>query len=139
MNQAERTYASIFLLPEALAARAAGYLRSFPHQGRLQTAARGRSPKSKLTLVAAGPCLHVAAAPELARAVGIRRTRGRRADRAGGGRGYVTKTIDSAALVDAIGRVQQGDAYFSPRLAAFVLQAFSAPQPQGTAAQSSTS
>jgi len=51
----------------------------------------------------------------------------------------VTKTIDSAALVDAIGRVQQGDAYFSPRLAAFVLQAFSAPQPQGTAAQSSTS
>jgi DNA-binding NarL/FixJ family response regulator len=44
-----------------------------------------------------------------------------------GARGYVTKTIDTAALVDAIERVHQGDAYFSPRLAAFVLQAFSAP------------
>jgi DNA-binding NarL/FixJ family response regulator len=46
-----------------------------------------------------------------------------------GARGYVTKTIDTAALVDAIQRVHQGDAYFSPRLAAFVLQAFSAPEP----------
>jgi DNA-binding NarL/FixJ family response regulator len=45
-----------------------------------------------------------------------------------GARGYVTKTIDTAALVDAIQRVHQGDAYFSPRLAAFVLQAFSAPE-----------
>jgi DNA-binding NarL/FixJ family response regulator len=42
-----------------------------------------------------------------------------------GARGYVTKTIDTAALVDAITRVHHGDAYFSPRLAAFVLQAFS--------------
>jgi DNA-binding NarL/FixJ family response regulator len=46
-----------------------------------------------------------------------------------GARGYVTKTIDTAALVAAIERVHQGDAYFSPRLAAFVLQAFSAPGP----------
>jgi DNA-binding NarL/FixJ family response regulator len=45
-----------------------------------------------------------------------------------GARGYVTKTIDTAALVAAIERVHQGDAYFSPRLAAFVLQAFSAPE-----------
>jgi DNA-binding NarL/FixJ family response regulator len=42
-----------------------------------------------------------------------------------GARGYVTKTIDTATLVDAIERVRHGDAYFSPRLAAFVLQAFS--------------
>jgi DNA-binding NarL/FixJ family response regulator len=45
-----------------------------------------------------------------------------------GARGYVTKTIETAALVDAIERVHQGDAYFSPRLAAFVLQAFSEPE-----------
>ena len=43
-----------------------------------------------------------------------------------GARGYVTKTIDSVTLIDAIERVRHGDAYFSPRLAAFVLQAFSA-------------
>ena len=45
-----------------------------------------------------------------------------------GARGYVTKTIDTAALIAAIERVHQGDAYFSPRLAAFVLQAFSTPE-----------
>jgi DNA-binding NarL/FixJ family response regulator len=45
-----------------------------------------------------------------------------------GARGYVTKTIDTPALVGAIEQVHQGDAYFSPRLAAFVLQAFSAPE-----------
>jgi DNA-binding NarL/FixJ family response regulator len=45
-----------------------------------------------------------------------------------GARGYVTKTIDTAALVAAIERVHHGDAVFSPRLAAFVLQAFSATQ-----------
>ncbi|MDX6679496.1 MAG: hypothetical protein QOE31_3548 [Solirubrobacteraceae bacterium] len=45
-----------------------------------------------------------------------------------GALGYVTKTIDTAELVAAIERVAAGDAYFSPRLAAFVLQAFSAPQ-----------
>jgi len=45
-----------------------------------------------------------------------------------GARGYVTKTIDAAALIGAIERVHQGDAFFSPRLAAFVLQAFSTPE-----------
>jgi DNA-binding NarL/FixJ family response regulator len=44
-----------------------------------------------------------------------------------GALGYVTKTIDTGELVGAIERVAAGDAYFSPRLAAFVLQAFSAP------------
>ena len=41
-----------------------------------------------------------------------------------GARGYVTKTITGAELVDAIGRVAAGDAVFSPRLAGFVLDAF---------------
>jgi DNA-binding NarL/FixJ family response regulator len=44
-----------------------------------------------------------------------------------GALGYVTKTIDTEELVAAIDRVAAGDAYFSPRLAAFVLQAFSTP------------
>ncbi len=43
----------------------------------------------------------------------------------GGARGYVTKTITGAELVDAIRRVADGDAVFSPRLAGFVLDAFS--------------
>jgi DNA-binding NarL/FixJ family response regulator len=42
-----------------------------------------------------------------------------------GARGYVTKTIDAAELIDAIRRVHEGDAVFSPRLAGFVLDAFS--------------
>lgn len=42
----------------------------------------------------------------------------------GGARGYVTKSITGAELVDAIGRVADGDAVFSPRLAGFVLDAF---------------
>ena len=42
-----------------------------------------------------------------------------------GARGYVTKTIASHELVDAIERVRGGDAVFSPRLAGFVLDAFS--------------
>ena len=42
-----------------------------------------------------------------------------------GARGYVTKTIEAAELVDAIRRVRAGDAVFSPRLAGFVLDAFS--------------
>lgn len=41
-----------------------------------------------------------------------------------GARGYVTKTISSAELVTAIGRVAAGDPVFSPRLAGFVLDAF---------------
>ncbi|WP_028707305.1 response regulator [Propionicicella superfundia] len=43
----------------------------------------------------------------------------------GGARGYVTKTIGGDDLVDAIRRVAEGDAVFSPRLAGFVLDAFS--------------
>ena len=42
-----------------------------------------------------------------------------------GARGYVTKTIEAAELVDAVRRVHAGDAVFSPRLAGFVLDAFS--------------
>jgi DNA-binding NarL/FixJ family response regulator len=41
-----------------------------------------------------------------------------------GARGYVTKKIGGAELVDAIERVAAGDAVFSPRLAGFVLDAF---------------
>lgn len=48
-----------------------------------------------------------------------------------GARGYVTKTIDAAGLVDAIRRVHDGDAVFSPRLAGFVLDAFSGAVPVG--------
>ncbi len=43
-----------------------------------------------------------------------------------GARGYVTKTISGADLVDAVRRVAAGDAVFSPRLAGFVLDAFAA-------------
>ena len=43
-----------------------------------------------------------------------------------GARGYVTKSIDGAALSDAVRRVADGDAVFSPRLAGFVLDAFGA-------------
>lgn len=43
-----------------------------------------------------------------------------------GARGYVTKTIATSDLVDAIVRVADGDAAFSPRLAGFVLDAFGA-------------
>lgn len=41
-----------------------------------------------------------------------------------GARGYVTKTISGRELTDAILRVADGDAVFSPRLAGFVLDAF---------------
>jgi DNA-binding NarL/FixJ family response regulator len=44
-----------------------------------------------------------------------------------GALGYVTKTISTVELMAAVERVAAGDAYFSPRLAAFVLQEFSAP------------
>src|SRR6476661_8839168 len=43
----------------------------------------------------------------------------------GGARGYVTKSISGPELADAIERVGEGDAVFSPRLAGFVLDAFS--------------
>ncbi|WP_433512617.1 response regulator [Nonomuraea sp. CA-143628] len=42
----------------------------------------------------------------------------------GGARGYVTKNISGTELTDAIRRVAEGDAVFSPRLAGFVLDAF---------------
>lgn len=42
-----------------------------------------------------------------------------------GARGYVTKNISGPDLLDAIERVAAGDAVFSPRLAGFVLDAFS--------------
>lgn len=41
-----------------------------------------------------------------------------------GARGYVTKTISTPELLDAIAMVAAGDAVFSPRLAGFVLDAF---------------
>jgi DNA-binding NarL/FixJ family response regulator len=42
-----------------------------------------------------------------------------------GARGYVTKSINGQELTDAIRRIAEGDAVFSPRLAGFVLDAFS--------------
>ncbi|MGH3097997.1 MAG: response regulator [Streptosporangiales bacterium] len=42
-----------------------------------------------------------------------------------GARGYVTKSISGTELAAAIRRVSDGDAVFSPRLAGFVLDAFS--------------
>ena len=52
-----------------------------------------------------------------------------------GARGYVTKNILGPDLLDAIYRVHDGDVVFSPRLAGFVLDAFSAgpggPTPTG--------
>ncbi|MDW3219963.1 MAG: response regulator transcription factor [Acidimicrobiales bacterium] len=46
-----------------------------------------------------------------------------------GARGYVTKSISADDLVDAIIRVSEGDAVFSPRLAGFVLDAFAGAAP----------
>jgi DNA-binding NarL/FixJ family response regulator len=51
-----------------------------------------------------------------------------------GARGYVTKTISPPELVEAIRRVQEGDAVFSPRLAGFVLDAFANDGTSGGAA-----
>jgi DNA-binding NarL/FixJ family response regulator len=47
-----------------------------------------------------------------------------------GARGYVTKSISPPELADAVRRVHDGDAVFSPRLAGFVLDAFAGPAPQ---------
>jgi DNA-binding NarL/FixJ family response regulator len=46
-----------------------------------------------------------------------------------GARGYVTKTISAQELTDAIVRVSEGDAVFSPRLAGFVLDVFAGQLP----------
>jgi DNA-binding NarL/FixJ family response regulator len=50
-----------------------------------------------------------------------------------GARGYVTKTISADDLADAVTRVRDGDAVFSPRLAGFVLDAFAGEVPSGAA------
>ena len=46
-----------------------------------------------------------------------------------GARGYVTKSISGSDLSDAVRRVAEGDAVFSPRLAGFVLDAFASTVP----------
>jgi DNA-binding NarL/FixJ family response regulator len=46
-----------------------------------------------------------------------------------GARGYVTKTISGTELIDAVRRVADGDAVFSPRLGGYVLDAFSGAVP----------
>ncbi|MFP5364965.1 MAG: response regulator [Thermoleophilia bacterium] len=51
-----------------------------------------------------------------------------------GARGYVTKTISGPDLADAVRRVHEGDAVFSPRLAGFVLDAFAGATRPGPAA-----
>jgi DNA-binding NarL/FixJ family response regulator len=48
-----------------------------------------------------------------------------------GARGYVTKSISGEELAQAISRVCDGDAVFSPRLAGFVLDAFHGEIPEG--------
>ncbi len=48
-----------------------------------------------------------------------------------GARGYVTKTISGDELIQAVRRVADNDAVFSPRLAGFVLDAFAKPDPVG--------
>ena len=54
-----------------------------------------------------------------------------------GARGYVTKSISGTELVAAVRRVADNDAVFSPKLAGFVLDAFSGAAPSNTAAASS--
>jgi DNA-binding NarL/FixJ family response regulator len=56
-----------------------------------------------------------------------------------GARGYVTKTISAGELADAIRRVHEGDAVFSPRLAGFVLDAFAGAAPAPAAEPGSDS
>jgi len=46
-----------------------------------------------------------------------------------GARGYVTKSIAGPELVDAVRRVADGDAVFSPRLAGYALDAFAGREP----------
>ena len=51
-----------------------------------------------------------------------------------GARGYVTKSISGEELADAVRRVHEGDAVFSPKLAGFVLDAFAGAPPVPAAA-----
>lgn len=53
-----------------------------------------------------------------------------------GARGYVTKRIDVPDLMAAIGQVAAGNAAFSPRLAGFVLDAFTGPPSPGASPSS---
>jgi DNA-binding NarL/FixJ family response regulator len=46
-----------------------------------------------------------------------------------GARGYVTKSISATELAEAVARVGEGDAVFSPRLAGFVLDSFAGEAP----------
>ena len=46
-----------------------------------------------------------------------------------GARGYLTKTVSADELAEGVRRVHGGDAVFSPRLAGFVLDAFSGAPP----------
>jgi DNA-binding NarL/FixJ family response regulator len=55
-----------------------------------------------------------------------------------GAKGYVTKTISGADLLDAVRRVAEGDVVFSPRLAGFVLDAFAAGAPVAPAEEEAT-
>ena len=48
-----------------------------------------------------------------------------------GARGYVTKAISGPELVEAVRLVADGDAVFSPRLAGFVLDAYTESAPRG--------
>jgi DNA-binding NarL/FixJ family response regulator len=50
-----------------------------------------------------------------------------------GARGYVTKSISGPELADAVRRVHEGDAVFSPKLAGFVLDAFAGSPPTAAA------
>jgi DNA-binding NarL/FixJ family response regulator len=52
-----------------------------------------------------------------------------------GARGYVTKSISGPELADAVRRVHEGDAVFSPKLAGFVLDAFAGDPPAAPAAR----
>ena len=69
---------------------------------------------------------------EVPRAVGLGRGRGRDRGHPRRRARYVTKTISRDELVDAVRRVSDGDAVFSPRLAGFVLDAFRTGEPLGT-------
>ena len=62
-----------------------------------------------------------------------------KAARAAGAHGFITKERDATELADAIRRVQDDDAVFSPRLAGFVLDAFSSGPAPPTAAAAAAS
>lgn len=53
-----------------------------------------------------------------------------------GAHGYLTKSVSAEGLLDAVHRVAEGDAVFSPRLAGFVLDSFRTdPPPSPTTSQ----